>query len=268
MSFKSTIQFFIILLIILIIGFVYFKYFDTNKNVIEEINTLESNNLAQLEELEKKISDLELKNKELIDEIENNNNRIEDISEKNFNKKKEAKVEKTNEMNLIKEVKSDNKKINDKKKDLQIKKKKIVNLVKNVEYTSVDEKGNRFILLAKSGKSSLENKDVLELENVKGEIKSNNRDTIYIISDYAKYNTSNLNSKFYENVIINYEDKKITCSNFDINMEKNIAIAYTDVVVTDPKSVLKAGIVEFDLKTKDLNINPESTSTEVEVVIN
>ena len=51
-------------------------------------------------------------------------------------------------------------------------------------------------------------------------------------------------------------------------MEKNIAIAYTDVVVTDPKSVLKAGIVEFDLKTKDLNINPESTSTEVEVVIN
>ena len=124
MSFKSTIQFFIILLSILIVGIVYLKYFDTNKNVIEEINTLESNNLAQLEELEKKISDLEIKNKELIDEIENNNNRIEDISEKNFNQKKEAKVEKTNEMNLIKEVKSDNKKINDKKKDLQIKKKK------------------------------------------------------------------------------------------------------------------------------------------------
>ena len=62
--------------------------------------------------------------------------------------------------------------------------------------------------------------------------------------------------------------KKLLVQIFDINMEKNIAIAYTDVVVTDPKSVLKAGIVEFDLKTKDLNINPESTSTEVEVVIN
>ena len=51
-------------------------------------------------------------------------------------------------------------------------------------------------------------------------------------------------------------------------MEKNMAIAYNDVVITDPKSILKAGIVEFDLKTKDININPQSTSTEVEVIIN
>ena len=91
MSFKSTIQFFIILLIILIIGIVYLKYFDTNKNVIEEINTLESN-LAQLEELEKNF-DLELKNKELIDEIENNN-RIEDIQKKISIKKRRPRLKK------------------------------------------------------------------------------------------------------------------------------------------------------------------------------
>ena len=95
---------------------------------------------------------------------------------------------------------------------------------------------------------------------------SDTRDTIYIVSDFAQYNSINLNSKFYENVIINYQDKEITCVNFDINMEKNIAIAYNDVLITDPKSTMKAGIVEFDLKTKNININPENTSKEIEVI--
>ena len=273
MSLKSIIQFLIILLIISIIGGVYFKYFETNKNVIEEINTLETNNLNQIKEMEKKISDLQLKNKELSDKIADSQNKREETTEKNNNEIDKTKVEDEVETNLNQEVKTETKEINNNKKDEKknkslIEKKKIINLVKNVEYTSVDQKGNRFDLLAKSGKSSIDNKDVLELENVKGKIKSDNRDTIYIVSDYAKYNLSNLNSKFYKNVIINYQNKKITCSNFDINMEKNIAIAYNDVVITDPKSIMKAGIVEFDLKTKDININPEKTSTEVEVIVN
>ena len=97
-----------------------------------------------------------------------------------------------------------------------MKKKEIKNLVKNVEYTSIDPKGNKFYLIAKSGKSNVNNNDLLDLDEVKGEIKSDKRDTIYIVSDFAQYNTINLNSKFYENVIINYQDREINCLNFDI----------------------------------------------------
>ena len=122
--------------------------------------------------------------------------------------------------------------------------------------------------MAKSGKSNIYNNDLLDLDDVRGEIKSDKRDTIYIVSDYAQYNSVNLNSKFYKNVIINYQDKEITCENFDINMEKNKAIAYKDVLINDPKSTMKAGIVEFDLKTKDININPEISTEEIEIVIN
>ncbi len=103
---------------------------------------------------------------------------------------------------------------------------------------------------------------------MRGKITSDYRDTIYIVSDFAQYNSLNLNSKFYQNVIIDYQDKRITCVNFDINMETNMAIAYNDVVITDPKSVMKAGIVEFDLKTKDIEIKPESETKEIEVVTN
>ena len=150
----------------------------------------------------------------------------------------------------------------------QIKNEKIKNLVKNVEYTSVDQKGNKFYLIATSGRSNVDNNDVLDLDNVNGEITSETRDTIYIESDYAKYNTVTLNSQFYQNVIINYQDKEIRCINFDINMETNKAIAYNDVIITDPKSIMKAGIIEFDLKTKDININPESSTSEINVITN
>ena len=106
------------------------------------------------------------------------------------------------------------------------------------------------------------------MTNVRGKITSDIRDTIYIVSDFAEYNSVSLNSKFYENVVINFQDKEINCINFDINMENNKAVAYNDVIITDPKSVIKAGIVEFDLKTKDIDILPESALTNINVKTN
>ncbi len=250
MSLKSLIQIFILLLIFSIIGGVYYKYFDLNKDIIEETNLLEIDNQEQIKALEKKISDLELKNNELIKNIRSTN-KVDKISPNNT------------QINT-----QDKKKLTQKKNDekTEISSKEIKNFVKDVEYTSIDERGNKFYLLANSGKSNMNNNDILDLTNVRGEISSDKRDTIYIVSDFGQYNSLNSNSKFYENVIINYQEKQITCINFDINMETNKAIAYNDVIITDPKSVMKAGIVEFDLKTKNININPQTASAEVKVV--
>ena len=257
MSIKTFIQVLILFLIILIIGGVYFKYFETKKNIVEEVNLYNLKNNEQLEELKSKISELELKNEQLSEKIKNSKSKSVEIT---------AKTEEgTQQIKENKDTSIDQKEESEKK---IIKKKDIKNLVKDVEYTSVDQKGNRFSLLANSGKSNADNNNILDLENVRGEIKSDKRDNIYIVSDFAQYNTSNLNSKFYENVIIEYQDKKITCENFDIIMETNKAIAYNNVKITDPRSIMKAGIVEFDLATKDININPENVTTEIEVIAN
>ena len=257
MSIKSFIQSLILLLIISIIVGVYLKYFDTNKDIVEEVSLSKQNELNKLSELEKKISELELKNKELNEKIEKGEISKNIIEDTKLNGK-EIKIN---------ETKKDKKVI---KKDIKKKEKpkenKIKNLVKDVKYTSVDEKGNKFYLLATSGKSNIENNDILDLENVRGKIVSDLRDTIFIVSDFAQYNSVNLNSKFYKNVIINYQDKQITCENFNINMETNKAIAYNNVVITDPKSIMTAGIVEFDLKTKNININPKNNNSEIEVI--
>ncbi|MBD1157727.1 LPS export ABC transporter periplasmic protein LptC [Pelagibacterales bacterium SAG-MED17] len=262
MSVKSFIQILILFLIMFIVGGVYFKYFETKKNVVEEINLEENSINNQILDLEKKISQLELKNT-------------------NLNKKLASKLEKKiivedlnisdgaiKKQNVKEEEKKDKKIENKENKTDNIKKSEIKNFVKDVEYTSVDQRGNKFHLLANSGKTNNKNNDILDLENVRGEINSDKRDTIFITSDYAQYNTTNLNSKFYENVIIDYQDKKISCINFDINMKTNKAIAYNNVTITDPKSKMKAGIVEFDLKTKNININPKNINTEIEIISN
>ena len=54
MSVKSFIQIFILFLIISVIGGIYFNYFNENEKIIEEINTLETDNKDRLVELEKK----------------------------------------------------------------------------------------------------------------------------------------------------------------------------------------------------------------------
>lgn len=261
MSIKSLIQSLILLLIISIIVGVYLKYFDTNKDIVEEVSLSKQNELDKLLELEKKISELELKNKELNEKIEKREI-SKNIAEDNKLNGKEIKIKETKKDKKVikKDIKKDIKKKEKPKED------KIKNLVKDVKYTSVDEKGNKFYLLATSGKSNIENNDILDLENVRGKIVSDLRDTIFIVSDFAQYNSVNLNSKFYKNVIINYQDKQITCENFNINMETNKAIAYNNVVITDPKSIMTAGIVEFDLKTKNININPKNNNSEIEVI--
>ena len=270
MSFKSLIQIIIFFIIVSIIGGVYYKYFNTEKKILEESTRLEANNSKQIKELEEKLFELELKNKELSNKIENNTNKSDE--------KKLLKINENDNLNFINEENLNIKSKEDTKKGTDINsknnlednvlKKDIKNLVKDVEYISVDQRGNKFYLLANSGKSNINNNDILDLKNVRGKITSDNRDAIYIVSDFAQYNTVNLNSKFYENVIIDYQDKKITCLNFDINMETNKAIAYNEVIVTNLNSVMKAGIVEFDLKTKDIVINPESTTTDIKVVTN
>ena len=267
MSFKSLIQIVILLLIPIIVGAVYFKYFDEKKKVVEEIKLSEGIENKKLLDLEKKILELELKNNNLSKKLQTKINEKITVEETNV-LKSEKKTLNKNELDKKKEETKLIEKNEIKKIKLEDKDKEIKNFVKDVEYTSVDERGNRFQLLANSGKTNNSNKNILDLENVRGEINSDKRDTIFITSDYAEYNISNLNSKFYENVIIEYQDKKITCENFDINMETNKAIAYNDLIITDPKSTRKAGIVEFDLKTKDININPESINTKIEVISN
>ena len=139
------------------------------------------------------------------------------------------------------------------------------NITKNIEYITTNKEGDIFKILAEYGKTNFKNSNILDLENVNGEINSNDAPKIFIKSDYAKYNYNNQNSKFFGNVKINYENKEITCDNLDLNINENIAIAYNNVIMIDQNSKMRAENVVMDIVTKDININSKN---KVEVSIN
>ena len=241
MSLKSLIQVIIILTIIIILGGVYFNYFaNSNKISIENVekNTQIENDKAELINKDKKSGDREIKSKK-------NNGQVVD-----------------------KKVKQNQNKIIGDKDQQKPKKPEIDNIVKDIEYLTTDKSGNKYKILATSGRTNSENKNVLDLDNVRGVITSKEKSTVYIISDFAEYNSSKLESNFYQNVIINYEDKEITCDYFNVDMQTNIAIAYNNVVVRDPQSIMKAGKIILNIETKVININPENKKSKVSVSIN
>ena len=246
MSLKSLIQIVILLIIIVIIGGVYFNYF-TDFNEISAENDDQINKV----EVDKNIS----KKNDAKNEFES----VDVKSEINIDKKvikEEVKSE---------EVKSENLNLNKKTKP---DKPEIDSVVKDIEYLTTDKKGNKYKILATSGRTNSEDKNVLDLDNVRGVITSKDKSKVYIVSDYAEYNSSKLQSNFYQNVIINYEDKQINCDYFDVDMKTNIAIAYNNVVVTDPQSIMKAGRIILDIETKIININPNNKENKVKVTIN
>ena len=248
MSLKSLIQATIVLLIVVILGGVYINYFSNYNRV-----SIESSEQKIQEEID--TSTTKVESKELIEESNNNTNKKQT---KNLEKKEIVNEKK-------KEVKLESNDIGTKAKK---NKPKINNIVKDIEYLTTDKNGNKYKILATSGRTNLEDKNILDLDNVKGIITSDQRSTVYIVSDFAEYNSSNLNSNFYQNVIINYEDKEITCDYFDVDMKTNIAIAYNNVVVTDPDSIMKAGKIILNIETKVININPGNEKKKVSLTIN
>ncbi len=242
MSLKSLIQVIIILIIIIILGGVYFNYFANNNKI-----SLENN--------EKKI------------QTEIDINKPKKKETKNLSDESSVKTE-INMSKEVKEVKEVIKENVNLKKKIKPNKPKINNMIKDIEYLTTDKSGNKYKILATSGRTNSEDNNILDLNNVRGIITSNVRSAIYIVSDFAEYNSSNLSSNFYQNVVINYEDKEITCDYFDVDMQTNIAIAYNNVVVTDPQSIMKAGKIILNINTKVININPDNKKNKVTVKIN
>ena len=244
MLFKTILQFLIVLLISVIIAGVYYNYFLKKSGIEEKAEKIVKENDNNI--VEKNVDDIDEKK-----EIE--------ILKKNDNQIIEKKSSNIKSNNLVSE---DNKNIINNKNSENVKTEKessrsLSNTLTEVEYLTTDQKGNKYKIFAKSAVTNKQDRNILELNEVRGIISSAKRSNIYIVSDFAKYNSSNQNSNFYQNVVINFEEKQIDCDFFDIDMQTNIAIAYGNVIVTDPKSIMRAGKITLDIQTKDINIEPE-----------
>ena len=128
------------------------------------------------------------------------------------------------------------------------------NIIENVNYTSKDTQGNEFIINASKGEIDYSNSNILYLTNVYAIIKLKNSEKITISSDYGKYNSDNYDTIFSKNVIIKYLNNKITGEYLDLSLERNLMIISKKVTYNNLNNLLKADVIEMNLKTKDTKI--------------
>ena len=81
-----------------------------------------------------------------------------------------------------------------------------------------------------------------------------NSDDIVIISDYGKYNSENFDTIFSKNVIITYLQNKITGEYLDFSLQRNSMVISREVTYNNLENILKADVIELNIKTKDTKI--------------
>ena len=128
------------------------------------------------------------------------------------------------------------------------------NIIKDVNYTTKDTDGNEYIINALQGEIDYKKPNIIYLTNVSALIKLKNSEIVTITSNFGKYNSENYDTIFSKNVIINYLDNKILGEYLDFSLIRNTMIISKDVIYTNINNILKADVIEMDIKTKDTKI--------------
>ena len=155
----------------------------------------------------------------------------------------------------------------EKKFDIELKSTdKSINLLENLEYKTIDEDGNGYLLKAKYGETLIDKQNTLLLEGVNGEIKLKGKSTIYITSKYANYDKNNFDTNFFTEVVVVYEDSIAKSDNFDIFFSKNDATMYNNVYYTNSFLNSKADKIDVDLVSGDIDISMYDENDKIEII--
>ena len=128
------------------------------------------------------------------------------------------------------------------------------NIINDVFYTTVDADGNEYIIRASLGEIDYNDPNIIFLTKVNALINLHDSKQITITSKYGKYNSDNFDTIFSKNVIVNYLENKIEGEYLDFSLNKNLMVMSKQVVYTNLDNILKADVVEMNIKTKDTKI--------------
>lgn len=128
------------------------------------------------------------------------------------------------------------------------------NTVKEIMYESFDSNGNNYIINSDSGTFSDKNKEEILMTNVTALIVLKNGNKITLKSKYANYNTQNSNTRFFNDVELDYLNHRINSDNIDIFFTESKLEAYNNLVYRNSDINLMADKVELDLLTKNTKI--------------
>ena len=139
------------------------------------------------------------------------------------------------------------------------------NIIKKIFYTSTDSLGNKFEIRSEFGEINIENPDTIYMTKVSAIIYIANSEPIRIKSKFAKYDKSNYETNFNENVLLSYQNHKIRSKNLDLSFENNLATIYKEIVYNNDNTKLYADILKIDLITKNSRISMDNNYKKVKI---
>ena len=142
----------------------------------------------------------------------------------------------------------------------------ISNIIKNLNYKSVDSRGNTYILSAEYGEVTKEDENILILKNVNGTIILIDKSEIKISADFAKYNSENYDTFFYQNVLGLYEESEIHSDNLDLLIQNNIAKMYNNIKFLDRDLKLNADEISLDLLYGEVYIKMFDKKNKIQII--
>lgn len=142
------------------------------------------------------------------------------------------------------------------------------NLLSDVNYKSTDKDGNLYNIFAKSGKISKDEPDILILEKVQGIIIMNDKSEIIISSNYAEYNSVNLDTKFNGNVKVNYEDNELLSQNVDLLLTDNLIKIYNNVFFNNKNLKSNADRIQYNISNDKAVIDMYDNNNKIEILGN
>ena len=140
-------------------------------------------------------------------------------------------------------------------------------IIQDIKYTSNNNNGDIFEILADYGEPSTEIDNQMFLTKVIANIILKDRSSIKLTSDYANFNTKTFETTFIDNVKIFRNDEtifgkelylvfdqtsEVLINNSDV--DQNLIRISHDVIIKKPGYILKADVLEIDLITKNTKV--------------
>ena len=127
------------------------------------------------------------------------------------------------------------------------------NLV-NIVYESIDKEGRKYIITAETGNFKDEEPDLIYMTTVEAKIFLLDGSVIYIDSLNADYNTTNYDTKFYNEIKLNFLEHNIFCNNLNIFFKDNLIEAFNNLNYKNLDIIMFADKIEIDLLTNNSKI--------------
>ena len=141
------------------------------------------------------------------------------------------------------------------------------NLIKNLKYEVKLNKGNRYIITSDLSEISYEgNIEFVKMQKVIAIYLDITNIPIVVTSDTALYNAVSYDTKFKDNVRIEYLDNIIISDRMNLDFGENLITIFDNVIYNGGEGTIKSDIVKIDLITKQINIYMNSDKKNVEVI--